>query len=170
MDSRWPAGFTDNASVTLVPSAKNANTLIAMTETVVGQFKVDRDSLATMERVKYNDSIKGKQTTAHPAKLAGEGTDGTKSNWSINMAYGFPEPQLEVYKYQVGEVSRELLHAVDTAKPGKIPWMHDLAVSKNYIALVECPSYINVAVCSIITASEVFQMRYGMALSNVQRT
>jgi len=41
--------------------------MVAMTEAVSGTFKVDLDSLETLERVRYEkDGIKGDLTTAHP--------------------------------------------------------------------------------------------------------
>jgi len=61
-----PAAFTDNANVNTYP-LPGGKGMVAMTEAVSGTFKVDLNTLGTLERVRYGkDGIKGDLTTAHP--------------------------------------------------------------------------------------------------------
>ncbi len=60
------AAFTDNANVNTYP-LPGGKGMVAMTEAVSGTYKVDLDTLSTLERVYYRkDGIKGDLTTAHP--------------------------------------------------------------------------------------------------------
>ena len=106
----------------------------------MGQFEIDRDSLSTLRRVTYSDDVKGVTTTAHPKRL--------KHRWSVNVANGWPNQAFQVYKYQVGERRREVMHTVRSARRGKMSYMHDLAVTENHIALFEMPAYMNMSVCA----------------------
>ena len=51
-----------------------------MTESMAGSYKADPGNLATLGPVKFNDSLKGPLTTAHPTLLE----DGTL----VNLIYG----------------------------------------------------------------------------------
>ena len=69
------AGFTDNSTVSVVPTGDNSQVL-TLTESVAGTFRVSTADLSTLHRVEFKDGLGSLLTTAHPTILE----DGTYIN------------------------------------------------------------------------------------------
>ena len=76
------AGFTDNASVNVLPGASPGE-LLAVTESVPGTMRVDAATLRTLGGVAYADGVKGELNTAHPTLQR----DGSIINLAIGVSH-----------------------------------------------------------------------------------
>ena len=83
------AGFTDNASVNVLPGASPGE-LLAVTESVPGTMRVDAATLRTLGGVTYADGVKGELNTAHPTLQR----DGSLINLVIGVSANRSEPYL----------------------------------------------------------------------------
>lgn len=79
--SACAAGFTDNASVNVLPGASPSE-LVAVTESVPGTMRVDARTLRTLGHVTYADGVKGELNTAHPTLQR----DGSIINLAIGVS------------------------------------------------------------------------------------
>jgi Retinal pigment epithelial membrane protein len=137
------AGLTDNASVTFQASDDTPNEGVAMTESVRGQFRVNRQRLDTLGPVPQppRDRIKGLLTSAHPKPIAG--------GFHVNVNHQLPFGKLQVLKTKIGKeaVNAQPLYELSVSN-GKAmsPWMHDLAVTDKHMALIEQPLYLSMKV------------------------
>lgn len=77
------AGFTDNATVNVFPTRPDGQELMAVTESVVGTYRVNTSDLATKHQEKFEDSINGDLTTAHPKILA----NGDMINLAVGVSH-----------------------------------------------------------------------------------
>ncbi len=75
MHAHVRAGFTDNSTVSVVPTGDKAQVL-SLTESVAGTFRVSTADLSTLHQVQFKDSLGSLLTTAHPTIL----DDGTYIN------------------------------------------------------------------------------------------
>ena len=57
------------AAATLLAALQPGGRVLAVTETVQGTYLVDVATLDTLDRVEFDDEIKGDLTTAHPSLL-----------------------------------------------------------------------------------------------------
>lgn len=87
------AGFTDNASVNVLPGALPGE-LLAVTESVPGTMRVDARTLRTLGGVTYADGVKGELNTAHPTLQR----DGSIINLAIGVSQNrtWPGQELQV--------------------------------------------------------------------------
>jgi carlactone synthase / all-trans-10'-apo-beta-carotenal 13,14-cleaving dioxygenase len=137
-------GVTDNASVNIVPlsntgsDGKTKTVAWAMTETVVGTIAFDPDTLGTLGRVKYDDTLRGDLTTAHPVIQP----DGSIINLISAVGVGW-----QLYKQAAplpgAAPRRELLARVPHRKPLAPAWTHAFPCSQEYAVIPEVPLYFN---------------------------
>jgi carotenoid cleavage dioxygenase-like enzyme len=112
-----------------------------MTETINGTFNIGRSTLSTndnLSRMFKQPGLKGRLTSAHPKRLP----DGEHINCLMDVPYG----TLQVIKYIVGNPSQtpQVLYELKVSNPENLQsWMHDLAVSKHHMALVEQPLFMD---------------------------
>lgn len=134
-------GFTDNASVNVIPLSNdsNNNVVIACTETVLGTFKVDKNNLNTIGRIQYTDEdnnkpIKGDLTTAHPIILP----NGDHINIINNAGFG------ESHIYRVSP-SSSIRHRIATIKQRNLAgsWIHSFPCNGRFAIIPETPLYFN---------------------------
>ncbi|KAI8111186.1 hypothetical protein M9434_004759 [Picochlorum sp. BPE23] len=136
-------GVTDNASVHVIPRGTE---MWAMTETVPGTYRIDPETLETMGRVEYDDSMEGTLTTAHPHVLS----DGRLVNILSEPGKGFT-----VYMCD-GNV-REKIAYVPHARPLSPAWIHDFPGTDSCIVIPEMPLYFNLSALTLGTnASHLF--------------
>jgi carotenoid cleavage dioxygenase-like enzyme len=115
-----------------------------MTETINGTFNIGRSTLSTndnLSRMFKQPGLKGRLTSAHPKRLP----DGEHINCLMDVPYG----TLQVIKYIVGNPSQtpQVLYELKVSNPENLQsWMHDLAVSKHHMALVEQPLFMDTKV------------------------
>jgi carotenoid cleavage dioxygenase-like enzyme len=136
---------TDNASVTFYESALPGEG-VALTEATNGTLRIRLSDLATIGAIKPNRKagIKGGIQTAHPQKLS----DGRLLNVFQNVPYG--SLQVVTNVFGDGGAPPEVLYDLKVSNnEGLHPWMHDLAVTDNYIALVEQPVFFDIKVRTV---------------------
>lgn len=104
---------TDNAGVCVVPHGKGR--ALAVTETVVGTYVIDTDTLETVEQAKYKDGLKGDLTTAH----YGRDDEGNLINFTSEIGGGF-----NVFSQKPGTLDRKLIARVPHRYPQAPAWIH----------------------------------------------
>lgn len=126
-------GVTDNASVNVIPQP--CGRVLAVTETVQGTYLVDVATLATLERVEFDDEIKGDLTTAHPSLLP----SGELLNFISTVGSGF-----HIFTCPADQpTKRRRLASIPHRRPLSPSWIHDFPTSSNYTVIPEIPVYFN---------------------------
>ncbi|GAX75777.1 hypothetical protein CEUSTIGMA_g3220.t1 [Chlamydomonas eustigma] len=126
---------TDNASVNVTPLADG--TIMAVSETMESKYKVDLKTLLTLKKHQYKDGLPGSLTTAHPKQLP----DGSL----VNFTHSFPFGGYHVYREDPVSLNRKQIAFIRDRDPGSPCWVHDIAVSMNYLVIVEPPAFIDLA-------------------------
>ncbi|GAB4823966.1 hypothetical protein N2152v2_011012 [Parachlorella kessleri] len=135
----WGDGVTDNASVSLVPQPNGR--CLALTETLPGTFLVDVASLATLERVRYKDGIRGDITTAHPTLLPNGDLINFLSTVRLNHWVG---GGFTLYRQAAADpYTRQRLAQIPPRHAFAPAWVHDFPSSLNYTVIPEMPLYFN---------------------------
>lgn len=125
-------GTTDNASVHVIPRGDD---LWAMTETVDGTFRIDKETLETKGRVLFQDDVDGTLTTAHPLVLE----DGTLINLISIPGMGFV-----VYSCDESNIRKKMAY-IPHIRPMSPSWIHDFPGNKDFVVIPEMPFYFNLA-------------------------
>lgn len=133
-------GVTDNASVHVIP---RGDEMWAMTETVPGTFRIDPETLETLGRVEYDDTMEGTLTTAHPHVLS----DGRLVNILSVPGKGFT-----VYLCN-GNNTREEIAYIPHARPLSPAWIHDFPGTDALVVIPEMPLYFNLAALTLGTSA-----------------
>lgn len=81
------AGFTDNSSVSVVPSTDGSE-FLTLTESVAGTYRARTGDLATLGRVHFQDGNKDILTTAHPSIM----DDGSLINLTVTVLHSLHVP------------------------------------------------------------------------------
>jgi len=137
-------GFTDNATVNILPVPGDVHRGIAMTEDIPGTYEVNLENLETVRQVKYSDKLPGILTTAHPSVMP----DGSIVNFT-----SAPGGRYTVYRQKPGAPVREKLAEVPMR--ARVPcWIHDFKCSENYMLLPETPCYFNLKALALGTRAE----------------
>ncbi|PNW86115.1 hypothetical protein CHLRE_02g073900v5 [Chlamydomonas reinhardtii] len=125
--------FTDNASVSItsLPGGK----LLALSETRSAAYLVDPDTLATLQQVEPADGLPGDLTTAHPKRTP----DGRLVNFSRSLPFG----GYHVYVQDPASLKRTQIAFIRDRDPLAPCWVHDMAVTRTHLVVVEAPVFIN---------------------------
>ncbi|KAK9817179.1 hypothetical protein WJX72_010704 [[Myrmecia] bisecta] len=132
-------GFTDNSSVS-VRATHNGTELVAMTESVLGTYRVDPDTLRTRGQVVYKDNVKGDLTTAHPVTLP----NGDLIN--LTSAFG---GQYTVFRQAANSHVRQKIAEVPLSQSPTPSWIHTFPVTKNYAVVPEMPILFNLKAAAV---------------------
>ncbi len=120
----------DNANVNI---AQLANHFVAMTETPM-PIEFDPKTLETVGAIKFDDTINGHITTAHPH------FDSATHEW-FNYVLKFAKSSTyQIYKMPADSMQRTLIATIPAARPA---YIHSFALTKNYIILAEIPFQVN---------------------------
>lgn len=131
---------TDNASVSLHsvgpkgPDGRRRQ-LLAVSETPNASYIIDSDSLETVRKAKFPDSVKGDLTTAHPTILS----DGCLLNFTRSLPFG----GFHIFKQDPESLARTELAFVADRRPLTPAWLHDFPATDQYAVIVEHPLYIS---------------------------
>ncbi|KAK9795606.1 hypothetical protein WJX73_008002 [Symbiochloris irregularis] len=132
-------GFTDNATVNTLPLPSGE--LLAMTETIKGQYRVRVDDLHTIERAPFvGDSVPGDLTSAHPAVCP----DGSVYNLAVDFGRS-----RTIYRLDPETLKRTKLADVPTKDYLRPSWVHDLPATENYIVVVDAPLKYDIVALSL---------------------
>lgn len=132
---------TDNASVNLFPLGDG--NLMAASESLAAHYRVDPDTLATLEQIHFPDNIPSLLMTAH-AKVMEDGT-------LVNFSKSLPMGGFHVYTQDPVTLKRTQVAFIKDRHALTPTWIHDFAISGKYIILCETPLYMNMA--SLMTGS-----------------
>lgn len=125
-----PTEFGANANISI---GKIADDFVAQAE-VPMPVAFDKDTLATIGVIKYDDQLRGDVTTAHPHY-------DTQTQESLNYLLSFgPKSTYEVYKLPDGTVTRQRIGSTTVASPS---YMHSFGLSETYVILMEFPFVVN---------------------------
>ncbi|KAJ4957586.1 hypothetical protein NE237_024697 [Protea cynaroides] len=122
------ASLTDNANTGIVLLGDGR--VICLTETVKGSIEINPDTLETIGRFEYSDTLGGLIHSAHPAVTESELL--TVLPDLINPGYG-------VVRMEAGTNERKVIGRV-SCKGGLAPgWVHSFPVTEHYILVPEMP-------------------------------
>ncbi|HEX2911803.1 MAG TPA: carotenoid oxygenase family protein [Chloroflexia bacterium] len=122
------SGDNTNVSVGII-----GGQLVAMTETPQ-IVKFDTSSLETLGLVKYEDSLGGQVTTAHPHY---DFANRQVINYMVEFGR---ETFYHVYRQPFCANRRELIGSVPVSEPS---YMHSFAMTEHYVIMVEFPLVVN---------------------------
>ncbi len=122
--------LTDNGNVNV---SKIADEFVALTEIPL-PIVFDLKTLKTVGALKYEDTLKGTTTTAHP-HYDSERKEGINylTNFSAKSAY-------RIYSISHGSKTREVIGYIPAKEPA---YMHSFGMTKNYVILAEYPFVVN---------------------------
>lgn len=123
--------MTDNANVNVFKFGEDD--FVALTE-VPRAMRFDRQTLATLGALTWDDQLKSHTMTAHPLRDA----------WRrvvYNLETVFSVPSLyRLTRMADGVTTREVVAEIRVDHPA---YMHSFAMSRNYLILVECPLVVH---------------------------
>jgi len=126
-----PPAATDNANVHL---ARLGDRFVALTE-APRRVAFDPNSLETRGEFRWTDDVPEHMATAH---LAVDPTRRETIGYSLTFGR---TPRYHLYRVPFDRVAREYLASVTAEHPG---YVHDCAVTENYVVLVEPPLRISI--------------------------
>ncbi|MBI1838858.1 MAG: carotenoid oxygenase family protein [Candidatus Colwellbacteria bacterium] len=121
---------TDNANVNV---SKTASEFVAITETPL-PIEFDPKTLETAGVLKYNDTLKGNLTTAHPHY------DFEKKEGINYLTYFSAKSTYNIYCIPHGSKTREIIGTIPAKEPA---YMHSFGMTQNYVVLAEYPFVVN---------------------------
>lgn len=121
---------TDNANVNV---SKIANEFVALTEIPL-PIAFDPKTLKAAGVLKYDDTLKGNLTTAHPHY------DSQKKEGINYLTYFSAQSSYKVYRISYGSKTREVIGTIPAKEPG---YMHSFGMTQNYVVLAEYPFVVN---------------------------
>ena len=142
---------TDNASVNVLPwypgSSSRPRSLYVSSETVVAQYEVDPETLATGRQIPYDaqDGVSGQLTTAHPGLISGrgEGLEGGRLTY-VNIAND-PTGSLNVFSHRAGDPTRTLIAALPHRHLMAPNWIHAFPCCNEWVVIPQYPATFNLA-------------------------
>ncbi|CAH9074262.1 unnamed protein product [Cuscuta europaea] len=122
------ASLTDNANTGVVVLGDGR--VLCLTETVKGSIVVDPDTLDTVGKFEYTDSLGGLIHSAHPIVTAGE---------FLTLLPDLINPGYVVVRMLPGTNERKVVGRVN-CRGGPAPgWVHSFPVTEHYIIVPEMP-------------------------------
>ncbi|XP_042515352.1 carotenoid cleavage dioxygenase 8 homolog B, chloroplastic-like [Macadamia integrifolia] len=120
--------LTDNANTGVVRLGDGR--VICLTETVKGSIEIDPETLETIGRFEYSDSLGGLIHSAHPVVTETE---------LLTVLPDLMKPGYRVVRMKAGTNERKLIGRV-SCRGGPAPgWVHSFPVTENYILVPEMP-------------------------------
>ncbi|XP_042492543.1 carotenoid cleavage dioxygenase 8 homolog B, chloroplastic-like [Macadamia integrifolia] len=120
------ASLTDNANTGVVRLGDGR--VICLTETIKGSIQIDPDTLETIGRFQYNDSLGGLIHSAHPVVTESE---------LLTVLPDLVNPGYRVVRMEAGTNERRVIGRV-SCRGGPAPgWVHSFPVTENYIVVPE---------------------------------
>ncbi|PSC71918.1 Carotenoid cleavage dioxygenase 8 isoform B [Micractinium conductrix] len=121
--------MSDNAAINVVQLKEGG--AVALTETVIGTFRINPATLATEERVRYQDGLKGDLTTAHPQRMP----DGSLVNIVSAIGHGFTLCRQPAGAFE----QRQVIARVPHRRPLAPSWVHDFPATATHAVIPEMP-------------------------------
>ncbi|KAG9449167.1 hypothetical protein H6P81_009132 [Aristolochia fimbriata] len=122
------ASLTDNANTGVVRLGDGR--VVCLTETVKGSIQIDPDTLETVGKFAYADSLGGLIHSAHPIVTQTE---------FLTLLPDLIKPGYRVVRMDPGSNERKVIGRVD-CRGGPAPgWVHSFPVSEHYIIVPEMP-------------------------------
>ncbi|KAJ4953979.1 hypothetical protein NE237_030811 [Protea cynaroides] len=122
------ASLTDNANTGVVRLGDGR--IICLTETVKGSIQIDPDTLETIGRFQYSDSLGGLIHSAHPVVTESE---------LLTILPDLVNPGYRVVRMAAGTNERRVIGRV-SCRGGPAPgWVHSFPVTEHYIVVPEMP-------------------------------
>ncbi|EPS61011.1 decreased apical dominance protein, partial [Genlisea aurea] len=122
------ASLTDNANTGVVRLGDGR--VVCLTETTKGSIIVDPDTLDTVGKFEYSDSIGGLIHSAHPIVTEKE---------LITLLPDLINPGYLVVRMEAGSNERKLMGRVDCRGGPSPGWVHSFPVTENYVIVPEMP-------------------------------
>ncbi|HEY6779955.1 MAG TPA: carotenoid oxygenase family protein [Thermoleophilaceae bacterium] len=130
VQSLFSPDVTDNPNVNL---ARIGERYIAMTETPM-PVEFDAETLETLGHLRYDDSVKGLATTAHPHH-------DRERNELVNYILRFSRvSEYVLYGLPAGSSTRRVIARMPVKQPA---YMHAFGMSERYLILAEYPLRVN---------------------------
>lgn len=132
-------GVTDNASVNII-AGSTGKTALAVTETVVGTYEFDMETLETRGPVVFqqSDGLKGDLTSAHPSLLV-------DTDQLVNILCD-PVMGFTLYKTSrnIGDTKRTVIASgIPHRRIFSPSWIHDFPASQQHAVLPQTPLYFD---------------------------
>lgn len=138
----------DNALISIFP---HAGELVAHTETFSGTYRIHPETLETLGRVSYMDKsseegVTGMVKTAHPYTLpSGDVINLACDFMPVATSTGLRKPHITVYRHpSEAPTVRQRLASVPYLKPSSPTWLHQPAVSRNNVVIVQNPCFYDI--------------------------
>lgn len=120
--------LTDNANTGVVRLGDGR--VVCLTETQKGSIVVDPDTLDTVGKLEYTDSLGGLIHAAHPIVTESE---------FITLLPDLVKPGYIAVRMVPGSNERKVIGRVDCRGPGFPGWVHSFPVTENYVVIPEMP-------------------------------
>nr|XP_043611586.1 carotenoid cleavage dioxygenase 8 homolog B, chloroplastic-like [Erigeron canadensis] len=122
------ASLTDNASTGVVKLADGR--VLCLTETIKGSIVVDPNTLDTLEKFEYSDSLGGLIHSAHPI---------VNDTEFLTLLPDLIKPGYMVARINPGTNEREVIGRVDCCGGQSPGWVHSFPVTEHYVIVPEGP-------------------------------
>ncbi|KAF9595613.1 hypothetical protein IFM89_001362, partial [Coptis chinensis] len=122
------ASLTDNANTGVIKLGDGR--VVCLTETIKGSIQIDPNTLETIGKFEYTDSLGGLIHSAHPIVTESE---------FLTLLPDLINPGYVVVKMEPGTNERKVIGRVD-CRGGPAPgWVHSFPVTEHYIIVPEMP-------------------------------
>lgn len=122
------ASLTDNANTGVVRLGDGR--VVCLTETIKGSIVIDPDTLDTIGKFEYSDSLGGLIHSAHPVVTDSE---------FITLIPDLINPGYLVAKMEAGTNERKYIGRVNCRGRPAPGWVHSFPVTENYVIVPEMP-------------------------------
>ncbi|KAM0024489.1 putative oxidoreductase [Helianthus debilis subsp. tardiflorus] len=122
------ASLTDNANTGVVKLADGR--VVCLTETIKGSIVIDPNTLDTLEKLEYSDSLGGLIHAAHPIVTDSE---------FLTLLPDLLNPGYMVARMDPGTNERKVIGRVDCRGGPSPGWVHSFPVTEHYVIVPEMP-------------------------------
>ncbi|MBA0703463.1 hypothetical protein Golax_015784, partial [Gossypium laxum] len=122
------ASLTDNANTGVVKLGDGR--VVCLTETQKGSLVIDPNSLETLGRLEYSDSLGGLIHSAHPIVTDAE---------FLTLLPDLVNPGYLVVRMEPGTNERKVIGRVNCRKGPAPGWVHSFPVTEHYVVVPEMP-------------------------------
>lgn len=122
------ASLTDNANTGVIKLGDGR--VVCLTETIKGSIQIDPNTLETLGKFEYTDSLGGLIHSAHPIVTDTE---------FFTLIPDLVRPGYLVVRMEPGTNERKLIGRVDCRGGPSPGWVHSFPVTENYVVVPEMP-------------------------------